>query len=103
MKRNYTTVDSKQFVFLTSEHSATRVCDQSWETKECKAEAEIAVESWETHVNSRIARQRWIQQSRAGRQVQRIERPRRTQQSELGDKCIVQDCKAEAGTAAERM
>ena len=42
-----------------SEHSATRVCDvQSWETKECKAEAELAVESEETHVNLRIARPR---------------------------------------------
>ena len=39
---DYTTVDPKQFVFFESEHSAA--CDvQSWETKDCKAEAATAV------------------------------------------------------------
>ena len=52
-KKNYTTVDPKQFVFFESEHSATRACDvQSWETKDCKAEAATAVQSWETNVDT---------------------------------------------------
>ena len=50
---NYTTVDPKQFVFFESEHSATRACDvQRWETKDCKAEAATAVQSWETNVDT---------------------------------------------------
>ena len=45
---NYTTVDPKQFVFSKIE---TRACDvQSWETKDCKAEAATAAQSWETNV-----------------------------------------------------
>ena len=48
MKKNYTTVDPKQFVFFNIE---TRACDvQSWETKDCKAEAATATQSWETSV-----------------------------------------------------
>ena len=48
---NYTTVDPKQLVFFESEHSAA--CDvQSWETKDCKAEAATAVQSWETNVDT---------------------------------------------------
>ena len=40
-------------VFSKSEHSATRACDvQSWETKDCKAEAATAVQSWETDVDT---------------------------------------------------
>ena len=100
--RNCTTVDPRQFVIFKSEHSATRVCDvQSWETKDCKAEADTAAQSWGTHIQdscwsalspfclplsrvlspsssetSRVA----PQQSRAGRQVERIARQRRTQQ-----------------------
>ena len=34
--------------------------------------------------------------------MQRIARQRRTQQSELGDKCKIKDCKAKADTAAQR-
>ena len=46
--KNYTTVDPKQFVFFKIE---TRACDvQSWETKDCKAEAATAAQSWETNV-----------------------------------------------------
>ena len=45
---NYTTVDPKQFVFFNIE---TRACDvQSWETKDCKAEAATAAQSWETNI-----------------------------------------------------
>ena len=45
---NYTTVDPKQFVFFNIE---TRACDvQSWETKDWKAEAATATQSWETSV-----------------------------------------------------
>ena len=33
--------------------------------------------------------------------MERIARQRRTQQSELGDKCEIEDCKAEADTAAQ--
>ena len=47
-KQNYTTVDPKQFVFFKIE---TRACDvQSWETKDSKAEAATAAQSWETNV-----------------------------------------------------
>ena len=46
-------LDPKQFVFSKSEHSATRACDvQSWERKDCKAEAATAVQSWETNVDT---------------------------------------------------
>ena len=45
---SYTTVDPKQFVFCNIE---TRACNvQSWETKDCKAEAATAAQSWETNV-----------------------------------------------------
>ena len=45
---NYTTVNAKQFVFCNIK---TRACDvQSWETKDCKAEAATAAQSWETSV-----------------------------------------------------
>ena len=47
-EQNYTTVDPKLFVFFKTE---TRACDvQSWETKDCKAEAATAARSWETNV-----------------------------------------------------
>ena len=48
-QKNYTTVDPKQFVFFKVGTLCTRACDvQSWETKDCKAEAATAVQSWET-------------------------------------------------------
>ena len=40
----YTTVDPKQFVFSTSEHC--------WEAKHCKAKADTAAQSLETHVGT---------------------------------------------------
>ena len=49
----YITIGPKQFVFSQSEHSATRACDvQSWETKGCEAEADTAVQSWETNADA---------------------------------------------------
>ena len=41
--KNYTTVDPKQFVIFKIE-------TQSWETKDCKAEAATAAQSRETNV-----------------------------------------------------
>ena len=60
--------------------NSSRKLGDTCKFKDCKAEVEV---------------------SRAGRQMQRIARQRRTQQSELGDTCKTKDCKAEADTAAQ--
>ena len=99
------TVDPQQVLFF---EIGTACNVQSWETKDCKAEA--AVQSWETNLNagrqmekiaSRVTNKEL--QGRGGYSslelgdkckglrghMQRIARQRRTQQSELGDKCTI--------------
>ena len=46
--QNYTTVDPKQFVF--SKSKLELATSRAWETKDCKAEAAAAAQSWETNV-----------------------------------------------------
>ena len=62
-------IDPKQFVSFEIGTLCNRACDvQSWETKDCKAEAATAVQSWETNVDTgRQMRIRRTQQSRAGK------------------------------------
>ena len=71
--------------FSKSEHSATRACDvQSSETKDCKAEAATAVQSWETNEkNWETSEKKWeTNERKPGRQMKSTGR----QMKEVGDK-----------------
>ena len=79
-------------MFFESEHSATRACDvQSWETKDCKAEAATAVQSWETNVKdckaeADTAVQSWEEEETNKRKWETSQPGTRPEAPSLGDK-----------------